>query len=87
VVLLVAAAAILLHALPIFLAILLVPIALVAALFTIAVVAVVMAPALLVLGPLAWIVHRLLRGGRPGPPALGPPHAWGPHHRRTYRRF
>jgi uncharacterized protein DUF1707 len=87
VVLILAAAAILVHAIPFVLALVLVPIALVAMLFTIAVVGLVFAPVLLVLGPIAWIVHRLLRGARPGPAAWGPPHAWGPHHRRTYRRF
>lgn len=89
-VLIVAAVVMLVHAIPFVLAIVLVPIAVLAALFTIAVVALVMAPALLVLGPLAWIVHRLLRGARPGPRMWTPPtppHAWGPHHRRPYRRF
>jgi hypothetical protein len=87
VVLAVALLIVLTHAVPVFLALILVPLALLAALFTVAVVGVVFAPVLLVLGPLAWIVHRLLRGARPGPAAWGPPHGWGPHHRRPYRRF
>ena len=62
VVLVVALAAVLVHAVPLVIGLVLLPIAFVAVAFTVAAVALAVAPVMLVLGPLAWIVHRLLRG-------------------------